>query len=224
PDTITDLLDEMTRVTRRLRRTPALLRAFIVGSECGSPRCGAWVRRAPASVGYGRLLADSYDAGPSRAGRSAARARHHDVTDGSAAARGSTADAVHTLGETAVAPRRAGGILGAVRAAGAVGGAAVAAIRAEGRLPPLLAERSLRRSRLTPAGLAGIRHGPEESVARARIAIIAVTRSRDPDAPGSELRAAHRDHGAVIPRGALIPVVAGGIGVQRTGDAFAALA
>src|SRR5207244_299397 len=119
--------------------------------ECGSPGCGAWVRRAPASVGYGRLLADAYDAGPSRAGRSAARARHHDVTDGSAAARGSTADAVHALGETAVAPRRARGILG-------------------------------------------------------------------------ELRAAHRDHGAVIIRGALIPVVAGGIGVQRTGDAFAALA
>jgi len=27
----------MTRVTRRLRRTPALLRAFIVGSELPSP-------------------------------------------------------------------------------------------------------------------------------------------------------------------------------------------
>src|SRR6266404_9247689 len=28
PDTITELFDEMTRVTRRLRRPPALLRAF----------------------------------------------------------------------------------------------------------------------------------------------------------------------------------------------------
>src|SRR6058998_3095814 len=37
PDTVTELLDEMTRVTRRLRRAPALLRAFIVGSELPSP-------------------------------------------------------------------------------------------------------------------------------------------------------------------------------------------
>ena len=37
PDTITDLLDEMTCVTRRLRCTPALLRAFIVGSELPFP-------------------------------------------------------------------------------------------------------------------------------------------------------------------------------------------
>jgi len=37
PDTVTELLDEMTRVTRQLRRAPALLRAFIVGSELPSP-------------------------------------------------------------------------------------------------------------------------------------------------------------------------------------------
>ncbi len=33
PDTVNELLDDLTRVTRRLRRAPALLRAFIVGSE-----------------------------------------------------------------------------------------------------------------------------------------------------------------------------------------------
>ncbi len=97
----------------------------------------------------------------------------------------------------------------------------MAAIRGVVRLPPLLAERSLRRSRLTSAGLAGIRRGPEEPVTRARIAIVAVARSRDADAAGSELGAAHGDHGAVITRAALVPVVAGGIAVQRARDAFA---
>jgi len=33
PDTVAELLDELTRVTRRLRRAPALLRAFVVGTE-----------------------------------------------------------------------------------------------------------------------------------------------------------------------------------------------
>ena len=33
PDTVHELLDDLTRVTRRLRRAPALLRACIVGSE-----------------------------------------------------------------------------------------------------------------------------------------------------------------------------------------------
>lgn len=37
PDTVTELLDDLTRVTRRLRRAPALLRAFIVGSELPPP-------------------------------------------------------------------------------------------------------------------------------------------------------------------------------------------
>jgi transposase len=32
PDTVSELLDDMTRLTCRLRRTPALLRAFILGS------------------------------------------------------------------------------------------------------------------------------------------------------------------------------------------------
>ena len=32
-DTVDELLDELTRVTRQLRRAPALLRAFVVGSE-----------------------------------------------------------------------------------------------------------------------------------------------------------------------------------------------
>lgn len=33
PDTLPELLDDMTRITRRLRRTPALLRACILASE-----------------------------------------------------------------------------------------------------------------------------------------------------------------------------------------------
>ncbi len=33
PDTVDDLLDDLTRVTRQLRRAPTLLRAFIIGSE-----------------------------------------------------------------------------------------------------------------------------------------------------------------------------------------------
>jgi len=32
PDTVNELLDDLTRVTRRLRRAPALLRGFVVGS------------------------------------------------------------------------------------------------------------------------------------------------------------------------------------------------
>ena len=108
------------------------------------------VSSGPADVAR-LLLADSDDSRPGGTARRAACARHDDVADGSAAARGSTADAVHPPGETAVAPH-AGGVVGAVRAAGAIGGAAVAAIRGVVRLPPLLAERSLRRSRLTPAG------------------------------------------------------------------------
>jgi len=36
PDTVDELLDDLTRVTRRLRRAPALLRAFIIGSELPS--------------------------------------------------------------------------------------------------------------------------------------------------------------------------------------------
>jgi transposase len=37
PDTVDALLDDLTRVTRGLRRAPALLRAFIVGSELPRP-------------------------------------------------------------------------------------------------------------------------------------------------------------------------------------------
>ncbi len=37
PDTLDELLDDLTRVTRQLRRAPALLRAFIIGSELPRP-------------------------------------------------------------------------------------------------------------------------------------------------------------------------------------------
>jgi transposase len=36
PDTVDELLDDLTRVTRRLRRAPALLRAFIIGAALPS--------------------------------------------------------------------------------------------------------------------------------------------------------------------------------------------
>ena len=37
PDTVDELLDDLTRVTRRLRRAPALLRAFVIGSTLPRP-------------------------------------------------------------------------------------------------------------------------------------------------------------------------------------------
>ena len=37
PDTVDELLDDLTRVIRRLRRAPALLRAFVIGSELPRP-------------------------------------------------------------------------------------------------------------------------------------------------------------------------------------------
>src|SRR5215831_2976718 len=104
------------------------------------------------------LLADPDDARPGGASRSTARARHHHVPDGSdrrvrSTARGSAADAVEALRETAVAPVGVGGLVGgAVPAAGAVRGPAMAAPRTAVERHVLLAERSLRRPGLARAG------------------------------------------------------------------------
>src|SRR5262249_33953245 len=131
-----------------------------------------------------------------------------------------TTDAVHALGETAVAPHAAARLVdAAVAAAGAVGRPAVTAPRVGVHRHVLLAEGGLRGPGPARPGEARIRGRPEQRVAGAGVPIVAAGGERDAEATGRVRRVADRDHRAVIVGGALVPVVAGGV-VQRAGLAL----